>query len=95
MKFENKSVMASWNNFQAKHNVTLGNWMTIIIMLIQWYTYGNSFHQLSYFEFAVYIEWNEKLRTYEIGNESKLQVEITFKQNIVLYLEIGWSKLSC
>ena len=33
--------------------------MTIIIMLIQWYTYGNSFHQLSYFEFAVYFEWNE------------------------------------
>ena len=30
----------------------------------------------------------EKLRTYEIGNESKLQVEITFKQNIVLLLEI-------
>ena len=92
MKFENKSVMASWNNF--KQNivllVNLGNWMTIIIMLIQWYTYVNSFHQLSYFEFAVYFEWDEKLRTYEIGNESKLQVEITFKQNIVLHLEIGW-----
>ena len=53
MKFENKSEMASWNNFQAKHNVTLGNWMTIIIMLIQWYTYVNSFHQLCNFEFAV------------------------------------------
>ena len=56
MKFENKSVMASWNNFQAKHNVTLGNCMTIIIMLIQYYTYVNSFHQLLYFEFAVYSE---------------------------------------
>ena len=61
----------------------------------QWYTYVNSFHQLSYFEFAVYFEWDEKLRTYEIGNESKLQVEITFKQNIVLHLEIEWPKLSC
>ena len=88
-------VIASWNNFQAKHNVTLGNWMTIIIMLIQWYTYVNSFHQLSYFEFAVYFEWDEKLRTYEIGNESKLQVEITFKQSIMLLLEIGWPLLSC
>ena len=89
------AIYSHWNNFQAKHNVTLGNWMTIIIMLIQWYTYGNSFHQLSYFEFAVYFEWDEKLRTYEIGNESKLQVEITFKQNIMLLLEIGWPLLSC
>ena len=53
MKFENKSEMASWNNFQAKQNVTLGNWTTIIIMLIHWYTSINSFHQLPYFEFAV------------------------------------------
>ena len=30
--------------------------MTIIIMLIQYYTYVNSFHQLLYFEFAVYSE---------------------------------------
>ena len=43
----------------------------------------NSFHQLSYFVFAVYFEWDEKLRTYEIGNESKWQVEITFKQSIM------------
>ena len=56
MKFENKSVMTSWNNSAAKQNVTLGNCMTIIIMLIQWYTYINSFHQLSYFEFAVHFE---------------------------------------
>ena len=55
-------------------------------MLIQWYTYVNSFHQLSFFEFAVYFEWDEKLRTYEIGNESKLQVEITFKQKISVTL---------
>ena len=75
MKFENKCVMASWNNSAAKQNVTLGNWMTIIIMLIQWYTYGNSFHQLSYFEFAVYFEWDEKLRTYEIGNESNCKLK--------------------
>ena len=51
-------------------------------------SYVNSFHLLSYFEFAVYFEWDEKLRTYEIGNESKLQVEITFKQNIMLLLEM-------
>ena len=63
-------------------------------MLIQSYIYVNSFHQLSYFEFAVYFEWDEKLRKYEIGNEIKLQVEITFKQNIVLHLKIGWPKLS-
>ena len=63
--------------------------MTIIIMLIQYYTYVNSFHQLLYFEFAVYIKYDEKFMTYEIGNESKLQVEITFKQNIVLHLKIG------
>ena len=75
MKFENKSVMASWNNSAAKQNVTLGNCMTIIIMLIQWYTYVNSFHQLSYFEFAVYFEWDEKLRTYEIGNESNCKLK--------------------
>ena len=68
-------VIASWNNFQAKLNVTLGNCMTIIIMLIQWYTYVNSFHQLSYFEFAVYFEWDEKLRTYEIGNESNCKLK--------------------
>ena len=62
-------------------------------MLIQWYTYVNSFHQLSYFEFAVYFEWDEKLRTYEIGNESKLQVEITFNQSIMLGHPISKSNI--
>ena len=28
-------------------------------------------------------------------NKSKLQVEITFKQSIMLILEIGWPLLSC
>ena len=56
MKFENESEIACWNTFQAKHSVTLVNWMTIIIMLIHWSTPINSFHQLSYCEFAVYIE---------------------------------------
>ena len=54
MKFENESEIASWNNFQAKHSVTLGNWMTIITMLVHWHTSINSLHQFSYFEFAVY-----------------------------------------
>ena len=44
---------------------------------------------------SLYYKYDEKLRTYEIGNESKLQVEITFKQNIMLLLEIGWPLLSC
>ena len=44
--------IAVWNNFQTKHSVTLGNWMTIIIMLIHWSTPINSFHQLLYCEFA-------------------------------------------
>ena len=72
MKFENKSEMASWNNFQAKQNVTLGNWTTIIIMLIHWYTSINSFHQLCNFEFAVCTinKINLKIRV-------KWQVEIT------------------
>ena len=82
--------MASWNNFHAKHSVTFGNWMTEIIMLIHWYTYVNSFHQLSYFEFAV-CTINKK----KFENKSKWQVEITFMQNIVLLLKIGWPLLSC
>ena len=49
MKFENviwnlKSEIACWNTFQAKHSVTHGNWITIIIMLIHW---SNSFHHLN------------------------------------------------
>ena len=90
MKFENKSVMASWNNFQAKHNVTLGNWMTIIIMLIQWYTYVNSFHQLSYFEFAVCT-----INKMKFENKSVMASWNNFKQNKMLLLEIVWPLLSC
>ena len=56
MKFENESEIACWNTFLAKHSVTHGNWITIIIMLIHWSTPINSFHQLLYCEFAVYIE---------------------------------------
>ena len=88
-------VISSWNNFQAKHSVTLGNWMTIIIMLIHWYTYVNSFHQLLYFEFAVYFEWDEKLRPYEIVNESEMASWNNFQENKMLLLEIGRSLLSC
>ena len=49
--------MASWNNFQAKQNVTLGNCMTDyyhVNTVIHFHV--NSFHQLSYFEFAVYFQ---------------------------------------
>ena len=91
MKFENESEMACWNTFQGKHSVTLGNWMTIINMLVHWHTSINSLHQLSYFEFAVCTinRWkaegiiNLKMRV-------KWHVEIPFKENIVLLLEIGW-----
>ena len=96
MKFENKSEMASWNNFQAKQNVTLGNWTTIIIMLIHWYTSINSFHQLPYFEFAVCTinkmkSWGHMKFEYK----GEMASWNNFKQNIVLHLEIGWPKLSC
>ena len=83
--------MASWNNFQAKHSVTLGNWMTIIIWLIHWYTSINSFHQLCNFEFEVCtINMMKSWGHMKFENKSKWQVVITFKQNIVLHLEIGW-----
>ena len=90
MKFENKSEMASWNNFQAKQNVTLGNWTTIIIMLIHWYISINSFQQLPYFEFAVCT-----INKMKFENKSEMASWNNFKQNIVLHLEIGWPKLSC
>ena len=90
MKFENMSEMASWNNFQAKQNVTLGNWTTIIIMLIHWYTSINSFQQLPYFEFAVCT-----INKMKFENKSEMASWNNFKQNIVLHLEIGWPKLSC
>ena len=68
--------IAVWNNFQTKHSVTLGNWMTIIIMLIHWYTYVNNLSLPLLLEFAVYFnkmkdwghmkfekhEWNCKLK---------------------------------
>ena len=82
--------IASWNNFQAKHNVTLGNWVTIIIMLIQWYTYVNSFHQLSYFEFAVCT-----INKMKFENKSVMASWNNFKQNKMLLLEIVWPLLSC
>ena len=96
MKFEYKSEMASWNNFQAKQNVTLGNWMTIIIMLIHWYTYVDSFHQLSYFEFAVCTinkmkSWGHMKFEYM----SEMASSNNFQENKMLLLEIGRPLLSC
>ena len=81
--------IAVWNNFQAKHTVTLGNWMTTIIMLIHWSTPINIFHQLLYFEFVVCTinRWKAE----DICNLKmivKLHVEIPFKPNIVLLFEI-------
>ena len=68
--------------------------MTIIIMLIHWYTYVDSFHQLSYFEFAVCTinkmkSWGHMKFEYK----SEMASWNNFKQNIVLHLEIGWSKV--
>ena len=96
MKLENKSEMASYNNFQAKQNVTLGNWMTIIIMLIHWYTYVDSFHQLSYFEFAVCTihkmkSWGHMIFEYK----SEMASWNNFQENKMLLLEIGRPLLSC
>ena len=96
MKFENKSEMASWNNFQAKQNVTLGNWTTIIIMLIHWYTSINSFHQLPYFEFAVCtINKMKSLGHMKFEYKSEMASWNNFqaKQNVLL--EIGRPLLSC
>ena len=90
MKFEYKSEMASWNNFQAKQNVTLGNWTTIIIMLIHWYTSINSFQQLPYFEFAVCTINKMK---FENKNEMASWNNFQAKQNVLL--EIGRPLLSC
>ena len=53
------------------------------------------FYLLSNFEFAFYLEWDEKLRTYEIGNESEIASWNKLNQKIVLRLGIGWPLLSC
>ena len=74
---------------------TLGNWMTIIIMLIHWYTYVNNLSPPFELWICIYLEWDEKLRTYEIGNESEIASWNKLKQNIVLRLGIGWPLLSC
>ena len=52
---------------QAKHSVTLGNWMTIIIMLIHLYIYVNNLSlPLVLLICSLYYKYDEKLRTYEI-----------------------------
>ena len=84
MKFENESVLASWNNYQAKHSVTLGNWMTEIIMLIHWYTSINRFHQLLYFEFAVCT-----INKMKFENKSEMASWNNFQENKMLLLEFG------
>ena len=58
----------------SKDSVTLGNWMTIIITLIHWYTYVNNLLPPFELWICIYLEWDEKLRTYEIGNESEIAI---------------------
>ena len=64
--------------------------MTIIIMLIQYYTYVNSFHQLLYFEFAVCT-----INKMKFENKSEMASWNNFQENKMLLLEIGRPLLSC
>ena len=70
----------------SKDSVTLGNWMTIIITLIHWYTYVNNLLPPFELWICIYLEWDEKLRTYEIGNESEIASWNKLKQKIVFTL---------
>ena len=94
MKFENESEIACWNTFQGKHSVTLGNWMTIIIMLIQWYTpliALSTFAPLNLqFTLNKLKDWGHM----KFENMSEIACWNTFEENIVLLLEIGWPLLS-
>ena len=69
--------------------------MTIIITLIHWYTYVNNLSPSFELWICIYLEWDEKLGTYEIGNESEIASWNKLKQKIVLRLGIGRPLLSC
>ena len=85
MKFENKSEMASWNNFKQ-------NKMLLLKLDDHYYHVNPLIHlyQLSYFEFAVCT-----IDKMKFEYKSEMASWNNFKQNIVLHLEIGWPKLSC
>ena len=72
MKFENESEIACWNTFQAKHSVTHGNWITIIIMLIHWYTYVNNLSLHLVLEFAVYFNKMKHWGHMKFENKSEI-----------------------
>ena len=79
MKFENESEIACWNTFQAKHSVTHGNWITIIIMLIHWYTYVNNLSLPLVLEFAVYFNKMKDWGHMKFENESEIACWNTFQ----------------
>ena len=88
MKFVMRvKLQVKW--FQAKHSVTLGNWINIIFYVKSIDKLMLIILLLFVFQFAVLIKYDEKLRTYEIWNESEIASWNDFKQNIVLLLEIG------
>ena len=98
------NMMKSWGNmkfskwesncklkwFQAKHSVTLGNWITIIfyvklidkLMLI-------IFHYFSYLNLQFTLNKMKSWGNMKFVNESQIASWNDFKQNIVLLLEIG------
>ena len=71
--------IAVWNNFQTKHSVTLGNWMTIIIMLIHWYTYVNNLSLPLLLEFAVYLNKMKDWGHMKFENKSEIACWNTFQ----------------
>ena len=71
--------IAVWNNFQTKHRFTLGNWMTIIIMLIHWYTYVNNLSLPLVLEFAVYFNKMKDWGHMKFENESEIACWNTFQ----------------
>ena len=90
MKFENKSKWQVEITFKQNKMLLLEIWMTIIIMLIHWYTYVDSFHQLSYFEFAVCTinkmkSWGHMKFEYK----SEMASWNNFQENKMLLMEIG------
>ena len=55
----NKSEIASWNNFQEKQSLTLGNWITITIYVKSIDKLMLIILLLFVFEFAVYIKYDD------------------------------------
>ena len=55
IQFPRVTLCFAWKLLQACQNVTLENWMTIIIMLIHWYTYVDSLSQTCVIQ--IYESW--------------------------------------